>query len=130
MDAVMGRFFGEPLEIERPGLAFEPRVDVEETEKELLVKADLPGVDPKEVEVTVLDGVLILKGERKEEKEEKAKDFYRMERSFGAFLREVPLPPGVDAEKIHAAASKGVLTITLPKKPEALPRKIEVKPIE
>jgi HSP20 family protein len=131
MDAVMRRFFGEPLlETEKRALAFEPRLDVEETEKELIVKVDLPGIDPREVELSVLGDVLVLKGERKEEKEEKKKDFHRVERYFGTFLREVPLPAGVDAEKISATAAKGVLTITIPKKPEVLPRKIEVKPIE
>jgi HSP20 family protein len=130
MDEWTRRFFGAPLLETMTPEAFVPSVDVAETDKELIVKADLPGVDPKDVEVSLSDGALILRGHKKEEKEEKSKNFWRTERFEGEFYREVALPAGVDAEKINATCSKGVVTITVPKKPSALPKKIAVKPQE
>lgn len=128
MESVFERFFGEPFEELGPlAKTWMPRVDIEETDKEILVKADLPGVDAKDVEVTVRDGALILKGEKKEEREEKKKNYHSVERFVGRFYREVPLPTGTDPDKIAATSSKGVITITIPKKPEAQPKKIAVK---
>ena len=101
------------------GLADLPRMNVEETDREIVVTADLPGLEEKDVQVTVDDDVLTVRGERKEEREEKRKDYHLMERSFGSFHRTLPLPAGVDKEKIKAALKKGVLTVTLPKRPEA-----------
>ena len=96
-----------------------PVVDVVEKEKEYQISAELPGLDEKDVEVSVADDMLTIKGEKKEEKEEKAKNYYVSERSYGAFQRSFQLPSGVDAEKIEAKFQKGVLTVTLPKTPEA-----------
>jgi len=133
MENMFQRFFGTPFVLpaemvrDKALQPWEPRVDVEETDKELYVKADLPGVDPKDVEVTVAEGALVIKGEKKEEKEQKGKNFHRVERSIGQFYREIPLPTGVDCEKIVATNSKGVLTVTIPKKPNALPKKIVIK---
>jgi len=107
-----------------------PRVDVEETDKEIMVKVDLPGVDAKDVEVSVIGGTLVLKGEKKEEREEKGKSYHRTERFVGQFYREVALPPGTDPEKIEATSCKGVVKVTIPKKPEVQPKKIAVKPEE
>jgi len=121
------RLFGEPIEEALYTPAWMPRVDVEETEKEVVVKADLPGVEPKDVDVSVLEGNLILRGESKEEKEEKGKNFHRVERFRGTFYRELPLPAGVDPDKVAAAYAKGVVTVTIPKKPAAVPKKIAVK---
>ena len=129
MEGLFGRFFNPPLVAfeEKELRTWRPRVDVEETEKELLVKADVPGVDLKDVEVTLVDGVLVLRGEKKEEREEKEKNYHRVERFVGEFYREIPLPPGADPEKIEAKGAKGVLVITIPKKPEVMPKKIAVK---
>jgi HSP20 family protein len=128
MEELFERFLGEPVaEVEGAVKSWAPRVDIEETEKEILVKADLPGVDPKDVDVSVADGSLILRGEKKEEREEKKKSYHRVERFIGRFYREIPLPPGTDPDKITADSSKGVITITIPKKPEAQPKKIPVK---
>jgi HSP20 family protein len=106
-----------------------PAVDVTDTEKAYEITADLPGMDEKNIEVKVADGVLTIKGERREEKEEKKKDYCLHEREYGSFERSFQVPEGVDADKIDAGFKKGVLTVTLPKKPEAqkAAKKIEVK---
>lgn len=130
VDSLYDRFFAEPP----PGGAGEvvgtwaPRVDIEETDKEIMVKADLPGVDPKDVDVSLSDGSLILRGEKKEEREEKKKNYRAVERFVGQFYREIPLPAGTDKEKITATTSKGVITVTIPKAPQAQPKKIASRP--
>jgi HSP20 family protein len=128
MDEWTRRIFGWPLQDGVRVPAWAPRVDVEETDKEVVVKADLPGVDPKDLDVSVLEGALILHGLKKEEKEEKAKNFHRVERFRGDFYRELPLPAGADPDKIAATCTQGVVTVTIPKKPAAQPMKIAVKP--
>jgi HSP20 family protein len=103
--------------------------DVAESEKEYRVTAEIPGLDEKDVEVTVSSGVLTMKGEKKEEFEESKKDFYRSERSYGSFQRSFRLPEDVDADKIEASLNKGVLTVVLPKTAEAqkTARKVAIK---
>ena len=129
MDDVFQRFFGLPAESKVNGanMTWAPRVDIQETEKAYIVKADLPGVDPKDVEVDVHDGILTVRGEKKEEKEEKHKNYHRSERFIGQFYRSLPLPAGADENNVQATSHKGVLTISIPKKPQAQPRKIAVK---
>ncbi|MCL4728772.1 MAG: Hsp20/alpha crystallin family protein, partial [Candidatus Kuenenia stuttgartiensis] len=83
--------------------------------------------DPKEVNISIQDNNLIIKGEKKEEKEEKGKNYYRMERSYGRFSRSVELPASVDMDKVNAECKNGVLEITLPKKEEVRPKQISVK---
>ena len=122
-------FAGEPFwRRELPSVAV-PAVDVSETDKAYEITAELPGMDEKSIEVKVVDGSLTIKGEKQEEKEEKKKDYYLSERRFGSFERRFEVPEGVDAEKIEASFTKGVLMVTLPKKPEAQKpgKKIEVK---
>jgi HSP20 family protein len=128
MEDLFNRFFG-PAENEANGLTkvWAPRVDVAESEKEVFVKAELPGVEPKEVELNVHGGVLTIRGEKKEEKEETKKEYHRVERFFGQFYREVPLPAGIDPDKITATCTQGVITVAIPKKPEILPKKIAIK---
>jgi HSP20 family protein len=110
----------EPLlRYEAPSPVAAPVVDVVETEKEYQITAELPGLSEKDVEVVVADEILTIKGEKKEEKEEKAKNYYLSERRYGAFQRSFQLPSGVDADKIEAGFQNGVLTLTLPKTPEA-----------
>ena len=106
-----------------------PAVDVLESEKSYEITAELPGMDEKNIEVKVADGVMTIKGEKQEEKEEKKKDYYLQERSFGSFQRSFELPEGVDLDKIEASFKKGVLIVKLPKKAEAQKpaKKIEVK---
>ena len=122
-------FAHEPLFQREMRLTTMPAVDVIESEKAYEVTAELPGMDEKNIEVKVANGFLTIKGEKQEEKEEKKKDYYLQERSFGSFERSFGLPEGVDADKIEANFKKGVLTVMLPKKPEAQKpaKKIEVK---
>jgi HSP20 family protein len=96
-----------------------PSLDVTEDDKGFNVSVELPGMDEKDVAVSVRDRVLTIRGEKKEEKEKKEKDVYRSERAYGSFRRVMELPADVDAEKIEASFKKGVLTIALPKSKEA-----------
>ena len=128
MDDMFRRTFGPVAEANgTDGFTWTPSVDVEETEKEILVKADLPGVDPKDVEITIRHGALFLRGEKKHEKEEKGKNFHRIERFGGTFFRSIPLPVGANESNVTATSCKGVVTVTIPKKPEAQPKKITVQ---
>jgi len=104
-----------------------PAVDIVETENELILKADVPGVNLKDIDIQFENGTLTIKGERKFEKEEKGKGFHRMERSYGAFVRYFTVPETVDAEHVKADYQAGVLTITLPKKEVAKPKSIKVQ---
>jgi HSP20 family protein len=106
-----------------------PAVDVSETDKGYEIKAELPGMEEKNIEVKLADGILTIKGEKQEDKEEKQKDYYLRERSFGSFQRSFQVPDGVDTNKIEANFKNGVLTLNLPKSPEAqkAAKKIEVK---
>jgi len=94
---------------------FLPRVDVSEDENQVQVAVELPGVDEKDLHVSLSHDVLTIRGEKKEEREQKGKNYYRMERSYGSFERSIPLPAGVDGSKVDATFKQGVLTITLPK---------------
>ncbi|MEX6508422.1 Hsp20/alpha crystallin family protein [Jiella sp. M17.18] len=96
-----------------------PAVDVAEKDGEYEITAELPGLDEKNVEVKVANGALTIKGEKKEEKEERQKDYHLSERRYGSFVRSFALPKGVDQDKIEARFAKGVLTVTLPKTAEA-----------
>jgi len=109
------------------GRGWAPAVDMIDDKDEIVLRADLPGLDEKDIEVTVQDGTLVIRGERKEEKEEKKENYYYAERSYGAFARTLMLPSGVDADKVKATFSKGVLEVRLPKAKEARGKKIEVK---
>jgi len=106
-----------------------PAVDFVETDKGYEVTAELPGLDEKNIEVKFADGVLTLRGEKQEEKEEKKKDYYLNERSYGSFHRALQLPGGIDEDKIEATFKKGVLKVTVPKSAEAqkAEKKIAVK---
>ncbi len=100
-----------------------PKVDVNETDKAITVTAELPGIEEKDVDVSVGDGYISISGEKKSEREEKSKGGYLQERSYGSFHRSFRLPDTVQADKITADLTKGVLTVTLPKKAAAATRK-------
>lgn len=122
-DRVLEDFFGGrglwPLSPEVGRRTFVPSVDVRETDKEIVVSADLPGLDEKDIRVELIGDGLTISGEKKSEHEESGRGFYRAERSYGSFERFIPLPVGVEAEKATAEFKNGVLTVTLPKPPEA-----------
>jgi len=104
-----------------------PSVDILETDNELVLKADIPGVDLKDIDIRIENGTLSIKGERKFEKEENNKGFHRLERSYGSFVRYFNLPETVDTEKVKAEYNNGVLNLTLPKKEIAKPKAIKVQ---
>ncbi len=104
-----------------------PAVDIKEEADRFLITADLPGVDPKEIEITMDNGVLTIKGERKTEARDEKEGYKRVERVSGAFYRRFSLPDSADAERIEAKGRDGVLEVTLPKLEKVQPRKIEVK---
>lgn len=133
MDRLFDQFWGgwrEPWSMpEMWGGELMPSVDEREDEKGYHVKVELPGMDQKDVEVTLADGMLTIKGEKKMEEEEKGKDFYRKERAFGSFRRTLALPVEVDESKVYASFRNGVLSIDLPKSAEAR-KKIKQIPVE
>jgi HSP20 family protein len=103
-----------------------PTVDVSETEKEIIVNAEIPGVEAKDIDVNLDGNVLTIKGERKKEHEEKEENFHRIERSYGSFYRALRLPADVDGERIKATYKKGVLRIAMPKTKKETGKKIEI----
>ncbi len=132
MDNVFRRFMGEgrprmTRESEAASLVFGPTVDLAESEQEVTVTVELPGVEPKDVEIDVVGTALTIRGEKKHEREEKKRNYHYVERSFGQFHRSIPLPSTVDPEKVDATYKDGLLTVTIAKHPEAKPKRIAVK---
>lgn len=109
--------------------SFTPRVDVTENDKEIRISAELPGMDEKGIDISVTKKALTIKGEKKEEKEDKGEGYYKCERSYGSFHRTIPLYTEINTDKVEASFKKGVLNIVLPKSPEAMKetKKIAVK---
>ena len=103
-----------------------PAMDLVETDHDLVLKADLPGLDKDDVNIEVKDGVLTVSGERKAEHEERTDGFYRVERAFGTFSRSMSLPQRIDAERIGASFDKGVLEVRIPKPEERKPHRVEI----
>ncbi|HEY6545424.1 MAG TPA: Hsp20/alpha crystallin family protein [Dokdonella sp.] len=103
-----------------------PRVDIKEEEKRFVILADIPGVDPKDIEVHMDKGILSLKGERQSQSKEQNGKFTRVERTHGSFYRRFALPDSADADGITAVGKHGVLEISIPKKPETTPRRIAI----
>jgi HSP20 family protein len=103
-------------------------MDVAETDKEIELTVELPGIEPKDVDISISGNILTIKGEKKVEKEDKDKNYHRVERSYGSFMRSVELPAGVAPDAIKAAVNNGVLKVTVPKPAAAEAKKIEVKP--
>jgi HSP20 family protein len=124
----MGRLLDE-RSTQQPAesIGWTPACDVYEDADEVVIRAALAGVEPKDVEIRVENGVLTLKGERKVEMEEKKENYNRVEMAYGFFTRTFALPTSVDPEKVHAESKNGVLAVHLPKRAEAKPRSIQVK---
>lgn len=129
MDQLFEQFFRDPwgsmmrMPLATGGLP----VDVAESETEVTVTAELPGVDPKDVEIDVAGNTLTIRGEKKQEHEEKERNYHFVERSFGRFQRTIQLPGSVDPDKVNAVCRNGTLTVTLAKRPDAQRKKIQVK---
>ena len=104
-----------------------PPFDISETENEIVVKAEVPGMEVKDIDITLTDGLLTIRGERQLEKEDKRENYHRIERQFGSFSRSFNLGEKVKADGIEAAYKDGLLTVTLPKVEESKPKKIEVQ---
>jgi HSP20 family protein len=104
-----------------------PSLDVSETKNEIVVKAEIPGSDPKDMDISLADGVLTIKGEKRREKEEKDENYHLIERSYGSFVRTVRLPTEVKSDKIGATYRNGLLTVTLPKSEETKKKEIKIK---
>ena len=119
----VNRLFSDPSTARR----WTPAVHILETDNELVLKADVPGVEEKDIDIRIENGTLSLKGERKFEREEKNKGFHRLERSYGSFVRYFTVPETVDTEHVKAEFQKGVLSVILPKKEIAKPKAIKVQ---
>jgi HSP20 family protein len=110
-----------------PGRELMPSMDLSETDKEIEITAELPGLEEKDIQLNVADNVLTIRGEKKNEREETQKDYHLVERSYGSFTRAVQLPDGVNPDSIKAVMSKGVLKVTVPKPAPAQTKKIDIK---
>ena len=132
MDQLFERFFGRTWDVMEQGFsamtAWAPSLDVSETDTDINIRAEVPGVDPKELEITVTGQMLTLAGEKKETTEHRDENVYRSERRFGSFRRSFQLPTPVDTEKITAEHKNGVILIQLKKQQSAVPKRIPVKP--
>jgi HSP20 family protein len=123
LDMAWNREFGEDL---KEGV-WQPPVDIYEDEQSVVIKAEVPDVDQKDIEVRIENNTLTLKGERKHSSEIKKENYYRVERYFGQFQRSFSLPQSIDQDKVEATCDKGILTITLPKCEDVKPRQISVE---
>ena len=119
-------FSGRAEDRELQAGTWAPSVDIFETENELILTAEIPGIDEKDVEIKVEDNTLSIRGERKFEKETKEENYHRIERSYGSFYRAFTLPNSVDPERIQAEQENGVLKICMPKRQELKPRKVKI----
>ncbi|HUU03171.1 MAG TPA: Hsp20/alpha crystallin family protein [Myxococcota bacterium] len=126
MDNVFDRFFDSPFFDVRPTVVA-PALEVTENDEAFSVQLELAGVDEKDVEITLTEGTLLIKGEKKEENREQKGTCYCSERSYGAFERAIAVPSNVDGDKVAAKYKNGVLEVTLPKLEEAKPRRVEIK---
>jgi HSP20 family protein len=126
MDSLWNRFFGETPLARTLAEEWWPTADISESKDNFIIKAELPGVDAKDVNVSISGDILTIKGEKKKEEEEKDEHHYRAERYYGSFQRSFQLPTGVQADKIEAAFDKGVLRVTLPKVEEAKKKEITI----
>lgn len=128
LNRLFGRTYAgiEPTRAAASG-SWMPSMDVYETEDEIVVTVDIPGIDPKDVDVSVEDSTLTVSGKREFSNEVKEESYHRIERRYGSFARAIALPQTADTEKVAASFDKGVLTIEVPKVEKAKPKKIQVK---
>ncbi len=127
MNKLFDDFFGRP--VARPDWTegvWSPSVDVSEDKDNVVIKAEMPGMNKDDVKISIQDNVLTLKGEKRQEKEEKDKNYHRIERSYGSLCRSFQLPTSVKSDKIRANYKDGVLSVTLPKTEEVKPKEIPI----
>ncbi|RJR41740.1 MAG: Hsp20/alpha crystallin family protein [Deltaproteobacteria bacterium] len=128
MDRLWDDFFGPGRKALRPmEMEWAPAVDVSETADLVVIKAEVPGMEAKDIDISLAADVLTIKGEKKSAREEKKENYHLVERTYGSFSRSLKLPAAVDADQIEASYKQGVLTISCPKKEEAKPKAIEIK---
>ncbi len=128
MDRLWDDYFGAGRRALQPlGEAWSPVVDVSETGDTVTVKAEIPGLEAKDIDINIVGDVLTIKGEKKSEREEKGENYHLVERSYGSFSRSLKLPAAVQVDKVEAEYKNGVLTIACPKKEEVKPKAIEIK---
>jgi HSP20 family protein len=132
MDRTFDRFFSEPWGLIEPKTfrteGWFPAVDVSETDKEVTIRAEMPGIAAKDLDISILGTALTISGQKEEQEEQKCEDFCHCERRFGSFRRAMDLPETIDADKITAESDNGVVTIHVAKKPGVRSKKVEVKP--
>lgn len=127
MDRLWDSFFERrPARVEE-AVEWLPTLDVSETKNDYVIKAELPGIDPKDIDISLTNDLLTIKGEKKQEKEEKEENYHLIERSYGSFTRSIRLPGQVQSNKINASFKNGVLKVTLPKTEEAKKKEIKIK---
>jgi HSP20 family protein len=127
MDRLWDSFFERGTLRGEDGREWLPSLDVAETKNEIVVKAEVPGMEPKDIDVSLSDGLLTIKGEKKQEREEKEENYHLVERNYGSFTRSIRLPNEVQSDKINASYKNGVLKIVLPKSEEAKKKEIKIK---
>jgi len=127
MDDLWRRFFGEMPLARTFAEEWLPTVDISEGKDNFVIKVELPGVDEKDVSVSISENILTIKGEKNKEEEEKGEHYYSCERCYGAFQRSFQLPTNVQGDKVEAAFDKGVLKMTIPKAEEAKKKEIQIK---
>lgn len=130
MDDLFGRFSGDwtglPLSSPRREMWW-PVLDIAERDDAVVVKAEIPGMNSEDIDISVQGNILTISGEKKNTTEQKEENYYHVERRYGSFHRNISLPSGVNANKIEATYREGVLTVTMPKKEESKPKKVTVK---
>jgi HSP20 family protein len=127
MDRMWNSFFERGTIGGEDGGEWLPSLDVAETKNEIVVKAEVPGLEPKDIDISLSDGLLTIKGEKKQEREEKEENYHLVERSYGSFTRLIRLPNEVQSDKINASYKNGVLKVVLPKSEEAKKKEVKIK---
>ncbi|HEC80511.1 MAG: Hsp20/alpha crystallin family protein [Candidatus Coatesbacteria bacterium] len=127
MNRLFDDFFGRGIAEREESDFFSPAVDLSETDDEFRVRAELPGINQEDMNISLVGNTLVIKGEKKQEKEEEKENYHYVERVYGSFRRDIDLPAEIDADKVEAEFKDGILNITIPKSEKGKPKEIEVK---
>ena len=127
MDKLFEEFFTRRPDRIRAPVVWQPAIEAYETDGDVVVRAELPGIDPKQVEISVTEDTLTVKGEARTEQEEKKRNYYRRELRYGSFVRSIALPSGVQGDKASASYKNGILEIKVPKSERAKPKTVKVE---